>query len=105
MKNNPKYVRSPEKSYPVRPILCEFDTLQCIHGRTYSAQLWKKSLLREFSDEPDTLLDIQVAPLPPDLMIQVLWLSQHGQQLFKLKSKNTCILTSGQWTLEVLKVF
>ena len=59
MKNNPKYVKSLQKIIPFRPILHEFDTLFTL--RTYSAQLWMSTLLREFLDKPDTL-DIRVAP-------------------------------------------
>ena len=59
MKNNPKYVRSPKQSYPLRQILHEFDTLFTL--RTFSAQLWKNFFTR-FLDEPDTPLTFKCPP-------------------------------------------
>ena len=47
----------------------EFDTLFTL--RTYSAQLWKTPFLREFLDEPDSPLDIQV-PHPPGMSRKIM---------------------------------
>ena len=61
MKNNPKYVRSPTKSYPFGPILHEFDTLFTL--RTYSARLLKRDpFYVNFWTSLIPPLDMQVAP-------------------------------------------
>ena len=57
MKNNPKYVRFPQKSYPLRPILHEFDTYSRYARTVLNCE--KKPFLHEYLDEPDTPLTLE----------------------------------------------